>query len=64
MMKRKIIIIKDGQVLQKAHRVIKYDQNPWLKECIETNTDLKEMQQVTCVRINLSYNYNGFQNYF
>ena len=31
-MKRKIIIIKDGQVSQKVHRVIKYDQKPWLKE--------------------------------
>ena len=38
-MKRKIIIIKDGQVSQKVHRVIKYDQKPWLKEQIETNTD-------------------------
>ena len=29
-----------GLVVEKVHRVIKSNQNPWLKTCINMNTDL------------------------
>ena len=32
--------LKDGLVLKKVHKIIKINQNSWLKQCIDMNTDL------------------------
>ena len=34
--------LDQGLVLKKVHRAIKFDQNVWLKLCIDMNTDLRK----------------------
>ena len=34
-----------GLVLRKVHRLIKFNQNVWLKPYIDMNTDLKKKQK-------------------
>ena len=36
--------LNHGLVLQKLHKVIKFNEKAWLKEYIEMNTDLIKMQ--------------------
>ena len=38
-------------VLKKVHRVIKFNQNAWLKPDIDMNTDLRKKQKVTLKKI-------------
>ena len=38
--------LNHGLVLKKVHRVIKFNQNAWLKPYIDMNTDLKEKQKM------------------
>ena len=35
----------NGLVLKKVHRVIKFNENSWLKPYIDMNTDLRKMQK-------------------
>ena len=34
--------LNDGLFLKKVHRVIKFDQKPWLQPCIDMNTELRK----------------------
>ena len=34
--------LNHGLVLKKVHKVIKFNQNAWLKLCIDMNTDLRK----------------------
>ena len=43
-----------GVVLQKVHRVIKFNQNVWLKPYIDKNTDLRKKQKMVLKKIFLS----------
>ena len=38
--------VNHGLILKKVHRVIKFNQNAWLKPYIDMNTDLKEKQKM------------------
>ena len=31
-----------GLVLKKVHKIVKFNQNAWLKPCIDMNTDLRK----------------------
>ena len=35
--------LNHGLVLKKVHKVIKFNQNAWLKTCIDMNTDLRKI---------------------
>ena len=37
--------------LKKLHRVIKFNQDAWLKVCIDVNTDLKKKQKLIFKKI-------------
>ena len=39
--------LNHGLVLKKVHRMIKFNQNVWLKPYIDMNTDLKKKQNIT-----------------
>ena len=44
-----------GLVLKKVHKVVKFNQNAWLKPCIDMNTDLrKKMLKMILKQIFLS----------
>ena len=34
--------LNNGLVLENVHKVIKFNQNAWLKPCIDMNADLKK----------------------
>ena len=45
-----------GLILKKVHRVIKFNQNAWLKPCIDMNADLrKKMLKMILKQIFLSW---------
>ena len=46
--------LNHGLVLQKVHRVIKFNQNVWLKPYIDMNTDLIKKQKMILKKIFLS----------
>ena len=48
-------VLNDGLVLKKVHRVIKFNQNAWLKSYINLNTDLREKQKMILENIFLSW---------
>ena len=48
-------LLNDGLVLKKVHRVIKFNQNAWLKSYINLNTDLREKQKMILENIFLSW---------
>ena len=37
--------LNHGKVLKKVHRVIKFNQNAWLKPYIDMNTDLRKKEK-------------------
>ena len=41
-------------ILEKVHRVIRFNQNAWLKPYIDTNTDLRKKQKMILKKILLS----------
>ena len=44
-----------GLVLKKVHKIVKFNQNAWLKPCIDMNTDLrKKMLKMILKQIFLS----------
>ena len=49
-----IHIINYGLVLKKVHRVIKFNQNTWLKPYIDMNTDLRKKAKKNLKNIFLS----------
>ena len=42
-------------ILEKVHRVIRFNQNAWLKPYIDTNTDLRKKQKMILKKILLSW---------
>ena len=46
--------LNKGLVLRKVHKVIKFNQNAWLKPYIDMNTDLKKKQKMILKKIFLS----------
>ena len=43
--------LNNGLVLKKVHRLVKFNQNAWLKPDIDMNTDLRKKQKVTLKKI-------------
>ena len=39
--------LNHGLVLKKVHRLIRFNQNNWLKPYIDMNTDLRKKQKIT-----------------
>ena len=46
--------LNHGLILKKVHKVIKFNQNVWLKPYIDTNTDLRKKAKKTLKKIFLS----------
>ena len=46
--------LNPGLVLQKNHKVIKSNQNSWLKPCVDMNTDLRKTLKTILKKIFLS----------
>ena len=46
--------LNHGLVLKKVHRVIKFNQNDWLKPYVDMNTDLRKEQKMILKKIFLS----------
>ena len=46
--------LNNGLVFRKFHRVIKFNQNAWLKAYIDMNTDLRKKQKMILKKIFLS----------
>ena len=44
-------MLNNGFVSKKVHRVIKFNQNAWLKPYIDINTDLKKKQKMILIKI-------------
>ena len=47
-------VLNRGLVLKKLHRIIKFNQNVWLKPYIDVNTNLKKKQKMILEKIFLS----------
>ena len=47
-------LLNHGLVLKKVHRVIKFDQNAWLKPYIDMYTDLRKKQKMILKKTCLS----------
>ena len=47
-------LLNHGLVLKKVHRVIKFDQNAWLKPYIDMYTDLRRKQKMILKKTFLS----------
>ena len=47
-------LLNHGLVLKKVHRVIKFNQNAWLKPNVDMNTDLKKKAKNNCEKDVLS----------
>ena len=47
-------VLNRGLVLKKLHRIIKFNQNFWLKPYIDVNTNLKKKQKMILEKIFLS----------
>ena len=47
-------LLNHGLVLKKVHRVIKFDQNAWLKPYIDMYTDLRKKQKMILKKTFLS----------
>ena len=43
--------LNNGLVLKKVHRLVKFNQNAWLKPDIDMNTDLRKKQKITLKKI-------------
>ena len=43
-----------GLILKKVHRVIQFNQEAWLKEYIDTNTELRKKQKMILKKISLN----------
>ena len=46
--------LNHGLVFKKVHRVIKFNQNAWLKPYINMNTDSRKNQKMILKKISLS----------
>ena len=44
-------MLNNGFVSKKVNRVIKFNQNAWLKPYIDINTDLKKKQKIILIKI-------------
>ena len=47
--------INKGLVLQKIHRVVKFNQSAWLKPYIEKNSKLRQWQKMISKKININF---------
>ena len=46
--------LNNGLILKDVHRVIKFNQEAWLKPYIDMNTKLRKKQKVNLIKISLS----------